>query len=261
MARGLKALYVIPLVAVALACNSRTVTEYKGSENSEQSDAVVLEIKKTGSEYFGDYVCFVDGEKTAYDEIGPKVKSSVEGKSSKTVTIAALSEAKCGVIEDINRSLRQAAPLIVRYSCPDLKQDMARSLPPSGDNASQKQDESSETIAFSPVEKSREHNVVLHADDTILYDSDPCEIGDLMANAVMAIRENHHAIFCFECHRNTSYGMFVTAQNEIHNAVIMVREEYAQSTFGKALDKLGEDDYKAVLDEIPINILQLEMKK
>ena len=74
--RGLRVLYILPLVCGALALNARTVTNYKVTENSSVSDdsTVKVEIQKDGG---GTNHYYANGESIAYKDIPEAVNSLI----------------------------------------------------------------------------------------------------------------------------------------------------------------------------------------
>ena len=59
----------------------------------------------------------------------------------------------------------------------------------------------------------------------------------------------------------TSYDAYIQVQNELVAAYNELRNELAQSQFGKALADLSEDEKKAVIDYYPQKISEAEPKK
>jgi len=60
--------------------------------------------------------------------------------------------------------------------------------------------------------------------------------------------------------RSTSYDMYMKVQNELVAAYNELREELAQQKFGKAFDKLPEDQKKAIQTIYPQRISEAEPK-
>ena len=47
----------------------------------------------------------------------------------------------------------------------------------------------------------------------------------------------------------------------MRDAVLLVRNEYAKSKYGKTFDDLNDEERRTVLMEIPLNISEIEAKK
>jgi hypothetical protein len=60
--------------------------------------------------------------------------------------------------------------------------------------------------------------------------------------------------------RGTSYTMYMKVQNELVAAYNELREDLSRSMFGKAFDKLSQDEKDAVSKAIPSRISEAEPK-
>ena len=60
--------------------------------------------------------------------------------------------------------------------------------------------------------------------------------------------------------RGTSYHVYIAVQNELVKAVDELREEFARSNYGKAFDRLTEEQQEIVKKAIPQNISEAEPK-
>jgi len=58
----------------------------------------------------------------------------------------------------------------------------------------------------------------------------------------------------------TQYGTYIEVQNELVGAINELREEFARSRFGKAFDRLTEEEKDAVRDVYPQKISEAEPK-
>ena len=269
--RGLRALYVIPLITAGLACNSQTVTDYKVSENpvetksEERGNVVRVELKKDGA---GDIHFYVNGVETGFDGLGEAVAASWKGDGFDTVNLKADPETPFGVIDDVRNVLRGVPALKVNYSCPGST-ELSRRLPPSKEVA--------EAAGMSLIEDplatvSRDNICVvrINSADKVLYstpdglvvarDGKP-GLDKLTADAVETIKQlRPNGIFSFQCDRGTSYGIFLDIQNALVAAYNTAREEYSMDTFNKPMDALSEEERAAVLKAVPLNIYEAETK-
>ena len=60
--------------------------------------------------------------------------------------------------------------------------------------------------------------------------------------------------------RGTSYHAYIAVQNELVKAVDELRDEFARSTYGKAFDRLTEEQQEIAKKAIPQNISEAEPK-
>lgn len=246
MAKGLKVLYVIPMVAAVLACNSRTETVYTDSEVIEEPEGMTISLQE---ETAGEFICMLDGEQIVFDGISAAVGAGIKESGDSLVIISAPSNVKYGVIDDIVEELRSIDGLRVKYSCPEIETEAA--------NIPEKP-----KIVVSPtgVEVYKFDNVrnvlAIHVNslDKILFGSTVIEVPDVKDMTVEALRANHKMEISLQCDRATSYGVFVSLQEDVHNAVNAVRDGYAMETYGKSFDELDDVARQEVLDEIPLRI-------
>ncbi len=75
-----------------------------------------------------------------------------------------------------------------------------------------------------------------------------------------SLRKNHKVVFFMMNDRATELGRLDETISNIDKAYAIVRDEYSQKTFGKALGNLSENEYQQVLNEIPRNIMTAKPK-
>jgi biopolymer transport protein ExbD len=269
--RGLRALYVVPLVAAGLACNSQTVTDYKVSENPaetksvEQGNVVRVELKKDGA---GDTHFYVNDVETGLDGLGEAVAASWKGDGFDTVNLKADPDTPFGVIDDVRNVLRGVPALKVNYSCPGSA-ELSRRLPPSKEVAEAAGMPLIED-PFATVSRENICIVRINSADKILYsslnglvvarDGKP-GLDKMTSDAVESIKHlGPKGIFSLQCDRGTSFGTFIECQNALLAAFNTVREEYSMNTFNKPMDALSDDEHASVLRSVPINISEAEAK-
>ena len=269
--RGLRALYVVPLVAAGLACNSQTVTDYKVSENptetkaEDQGNVVLVELKKDDA---GDIHFYVNGTETGLDGLGEAVAARWKGDGFDTVNLKADPDTPFGVVDDVRNVLRGVPALKVNYTCPGLA-ELARRLPPSKEVA----DEAGMPLIEDPLATVSRDNICIvriNSANKILYsttdglvvakDGKP-GLDKMTADAAESIRQlGPKGIFSFQCDRGTSFGTFIECQNALLAAFNTVREEYSMNTFNKPMDDLSDDEYASVLRAVPVSIYDAETK-
>ena len=270
--RGLRALYVVPLIAVGLACNSQTVTDYKVSENSpetkavEQNNVVRVELKKDEA---GDTHFYVNGVETGFDGLGEAVKASWKGDGFDVVSIYSDPDTPFGVVDDIRNVLRGIQALKIMYTSPKGT-SVRRSLPPSREAA----ESAGLTIVENPLATVSRDNICvvrINSADKILYSTSEGKVvvaadgkpglDQFTADAAESIRRlTRNGIFSFQCDRGTSFSTFLEYQNALASAYDIVREEYAMDIYSKPLDELSDEERASVLKAVPLNIYEAEPK-
>ena len=270
--RGLRALYVVPLIAVGLACNSQTVTDYKVSENSpetkaaEQNNVVRVELKKDEA---GDIHCYVNGTETGFDGLGEAVKASWKGDGFDMVSIYSDPDIDFGYVDDIRNVLRGIQALKIMYTSPKGTK-VRRSLPPSKETA----EAAGMPLIEDPLATVSRDNICvvrINSSDKILYSTSEGKLvvardgkaglDQFTADIAESIRRlTPKGIFSFQCDRGTSFGTFLEYQNALVSAYDIVREEYAMDAYSKPLDALSDEERASVLKAVPLNIYEAETK-
>ena len=270
--RGLRALYVVPLVVAGLACNSQTVTDYKVSENStetkaaEQNNVVRMELKKDEA---GDIHFFVNGVETGFDGLGEAVKASWKGDGSDIVSIYSDPDIDFGYVDDIRNVLRGIQALKIMYTSPKGTK-VRRSLPPSKETA----EAAGMPLIEDPLATVSRDNICIvriNSADKILYSTSEGKVvvardgkpglDQFTADVAESIRQlTPNGIFSFQCDRGTSFGTFLEYQNALISAYDLVREEYAMDAYSKPLDALSDEERASVLKAVPLNIYEAETK-
>ena len=262
--RGLRALYVVPLVVAGLSCNSQTVTDYKVSKNSQikaeeslQSSfypsptEVILEVSLSGNnvEYR------VDGEKVSMDGIGQKVLQSRGNDQFAYVSIDADPNVKSGIIQDVKNQLRKVDFLKVQYVCrPNVS--VQRRLDPLGVERN---------LSDLPKESfDGDVQIRLNQNDRLLYvkmggknDVSPVDGKDLFAIAKSDIERNHDISFYFIVDRGSSFGAYSSAVQSVYEAYKAVREDMASSQYGKPFDELDLDLQDELIQKCKAKIIEI----
>ncbi len=257
--RGLRALYVLPLIAAALACNSRSVTDYKVSENSQTRGSEVtvpslteLNLSVTQA---GDHVEYaVNGEKVSLDAIGEKVLEA-QGEGFAYVSIIGDPGLNSGTIQQVKDELRKVNFLRVQYVCgPNVS--VQRKL--------ERTEAKTELADLPEVSKVDDIQVRLNENDKLLYirgrgmkDSQVISQEDLFALAKGDVEKNHGIRFFFIIDDNSSYGAYSAAVQSVYQAFISTREDLAQKTYGKPFDDLEEAQQDALREQCNVKITEI----
>ena len=267
--RGLRALYVIPLITAGLACNSQTVTDYKVSENSpetkavEQNNVVRIELKK-GADGVVRY--YVNGAETSLDDVGDSVSASWKGDGFDVVSLYSDPDIDFGYVDDIRNVLRGIQALKIVY-CSPKGTEVKRVLPPAKETA----EAAGMTYDSGLAGVSRDNIFIvrINSADKILYSTSEEKLvvaadgkpglDQFIADAAETIRQvGPGCVFSLRCDRATSYSKYTEYQEALLTAYNIVREEYSMETYNKSLDALSDDERAAVLRAVPVSISEAE---
>ena len=259
--RGLRALYVIPLITAGLACNSQTVTDYKVSEDSSETKAagqefpgpraINLQVVKEGE----DVRFYLNGNPVSLDEVGKKV-NDVRGEDNYFyVNIIGDPEVQIGYLQDLKEELRKIDALKIMYSCKKPEVKVERKLERSGTAKS----------ILELMEGSNEGDVQvrLNSLDKLLYlrtggkkDINVINQEDLFDLAKNDIEKNNGISFFFIADRGSSYGAYSVAVQSIYDAFKSVREDLAMQTYGKTFDELEEGQQDELREKCSVRIYE-----
>ena len=248
--RGLRVLYVVPLLAAALACNSQTSTDYKVSENSEnpyvpQQVAINLRVAQEGKEI----AYYVNEEKVGLDAIGQKViEAQNEEMTFYYVNIIGSPEVQTGVIQDVKNELRKIGFLRVQYKC-EPNVEVQRKLEPS------------EPSTFSS--KNGDVYINLNSLDKFMYSkrgegtgSKVISQNDLFGLAKRDIEENNAISFFLIADNGSSFGAYSSAVQSVYNAFKSVQEDLARQKYGKSFNELDEDKQDELRQQCAVKIFE-----
>ena len=253
MLRGLRVLYVLPLVACFLIATAHTVTDYKSSEKNSVFRMEIPESsapvdKRTEPVFFkmtrGDAVAdtlflfirlFAPNEVDGLSAYGPiyskDVRKVLEGKFE-YVVLDADPSCKLGYIDDVKQMMRDANRLKVRYACQQLgsKNTTSRMLTPTRENA--------EIV----IEKDKLHQLQVNKDGKIRLDGKGVTLENLQPALTDLFREKMpDCMIHLQTDRALDFGIYVAVQSAITSSIFTLRDEYTQAHFHKAydIDSLG----------------------
>jgi biopolymer transport protein ExbD len=259
--RGLRALYVIPLVAAGLACNSQTVTDYKVSENSPETKAVgqnypvPTEIRLQIVQEGEDVSFYVDDEKVSLDAIGEKVIEARGDADFAYVSILGDPNVNLGIVQDVKEELRGVGQLRIMYSCKKPEVKVERKLEPTGATKS--------ILEFMEGSSEGDVQVRLNSQDKLLYlrtggekDINVIYQEDLYDLAKKDIEKNNGISFFFIADRGSSYGAYSAAVQSVYDAFRSVREDLAMQKYGKSFDNLEEEQQEELREQCSVRIYE-----
>ena len=254
---GLRALYVLPLIAAALACNSRTVTNYEVSENSQTKGGEMtipsLEEVNLFVTQVGDRIEYsVNGEKVSLDAVGEKVLEA-QGEGFAYVSIIGDPALKSGVIQQVKDELRKVNFLRIQYVS-EPKVSVQRKL---------ERTEAKKTLSDLPdIVGDGDVQIRLNDSDRLLYmrggkDARAVNQEDLFALAKEDVEKNPGIAFFFVIDNNSSYGPYSSAVQSVYQAFITVREDMAMQTYGKKFDELEEAQQDELREKCYVKITEI----
>ena len=259
--RGLRALYVVPLVAAGLACNSQTVTDYKVSENPTETKAadqnypvpteIMLQVVQEGE----NAVLYVNGEIVSLDEIGKKVIEAQGDADFAYVNILGDPDVELGIIQDVKEELRGIQFLRIMYSCRKPEVKVERKLEPTGATKS--------ILEFMERSSEGDVQVRLNSQDKLLYlktggkkDINVIYQEDLFDLAKKDIEKNNGISFFFIADNGSSYGAYSSAVQSVYDAFRSVREDLAMQKYGKVFDDLEENQQDELREQCSVRIYE-----
>ena len=247
--RGLRVLYVLPLVGLCLASNAQTVVDYKGSNNPQTNyyaspkEIVLVVVQK------GDHVDYwVKDEEVSRENLGQKVLEVRGDDAFAYVSIVAEPDVKTEKIQDVKDELRKVGVLKVQYTCfPNVK--VQRRLNPSGTGNTVKE--------FMETAKEGDIQIRINSLGKLLYiDGNYTAIRqeDLFARAKKDIEKNNGISFYFVVDGQSPYEAYSDALQSVYYGFKSVREDLAMKTYGKPYDLLGGDQQDELMQKCRANI-------
>ena len=242
--RGLRVLYVLPLVGICLASNAQTVIDYKGSNNPQTNyyaspTEIILTVIQDGDH--ADYL--VKGEEVSLEKLGQKVLEARGDDASAFVSIVAETDVKTLVIEDVKEELRKVGVLKVQYTCfPNVK--VQRRLNPAGSEKTREE--------FMQTAQKGDVQIWINSLGKLLYaDGKYTSVSqdDLFARAKQDIEKNNGIAFYFVVDGYSPYGAYSAALQSVYYAYKSVREDLAMNTYGKPYDLLEDGQQDELLQK------------
>ena len=252
--RGLRVLYILPLLCGSLALNAKTVINYKNSDNQdykqESSIKVDVKIEKNKPVYY------VEGVKTSLDNISGVVAEIVKTMEFPTTVISCDHGVKMEAVSDLKIELRKAGALKVSYSSTSASgsSDPTRRLAPAQKTGMVIDPD--EAVNSIPVR--HHYPLKINARDEILFHNAPVALENLYSSLVKVIENDHEAVIVLQNDMKSSYDTYRRVQSDIMLAVAAVRESYAKKTFGKAMADLDENQNAEAFKNVPLSVVEVE---
>jgi biopolymer transport protein ExbD len=117
-----------------------------------------------------------------------------------------------------------------------------------------------EQQTFAPLSKDRMAALLINKNGDVLLNKKQISIPQIKDNLVERIRskinlpKNKKLVVSVKTDRETNYNLYIQALDQVKAAYFQVREEYAESHFGKKVADLDKEQTKELRDKIPIII-------
>ncbi len=258
LVRGLRALWLLPLVCLAIGLQARTVyvPVDKDSENNsvqEISDAVILHVRADGSVESGGKVYTLSQLK---DIIPPHAANLAPYAA---VTIMAADDVPMGVIDDVKMELRKLESLKVSYASASGKEGATRYMPPLPPSPTAKKANYPDEL-FPGVKRENIFVVRINSNDKIFFGDKPRQDdGEMLREGKEFLRKQgkDSRFFSLTVDRGASYGAYSHMQSLLRQIYEEVRDEKAHEVYGKSLHELTSDEQSQINRMVPMGIFEV----
>ena len=263
LARGLRVLYLLPLVSLGIGLQAQTVyvpvgkdSEKNGKIEASQpafdddglsSDAIHLTVSADGK-------IRVNGQEVTLDQL----KDYIKPEKQTVVQFSAEKSVPIGVIEDVRNELRSIGALKLHYTAPSDKFLRTYSLPP----ALTREAKTGVTELYPGVDRENICVVRINSRDKIFFGNKASQDDEEMLRLGKGFLREHgkDTRFSFQADRGTSYGAYLHMMDLLTQIYVDVREEKALSVYGKDLSKLTPEERSHVNEMVPFGVSEVEMK-
>ena len=256
LSRGLRALYLLPLICLGLGLQARTVyvPVDKDSEKMPASDQIlpevlVLQVREDGIIESG-------GREVSLKEL-PELLPSVPAPGT-TIQINAHPKTPMRFIGEIKAILREHGALRVRYGLPSEAAAIPRILPPSPNKEGVLTDEE----AYARTDRNNIFVVRINAGDKVFFGNGAYdkEADMIRLGKDFLKKRGKDTVFFLGCDRGTSYSAYQRMQALLLQIYTEVREEKSQEVYGKSLTELSEEERDAILKLVPMAVFETALK-
>jgi biopolymer transport protein ExbD len=187
------------------------------------------------------------------------LKDYIKPENQTVVQLSAEKSVRVGVIEDVRNELRRigALKLQIRYYLPS-DQDYMVPLPPTHTGKTK----TGVTELLPGVDRENICIVRINSRDKVLFGNKATQDEEEMLRLGKGFLKEHgkDTRFSFQADRATSYGAYLHMQNLLIRIYTEVREETAQSVYGKSLKELSPEEKSQINWMVPLGISEAEMR-
>ena len=214
------------------------------------AEPVVLRVKADGSVENG-------GKKYAIAQLKDLVKPAAQGEPQTTVQISAADNVPMGVIQDVKEELRAFGSVRIRYCSPSEQGEEIRNMPPTPSRRINGVNE-----LWPGVKRENVFVVRINANDKYFFGDAPRQddADMLLVGKDFLTKKGKDARFGLQVDRATSYGAYRHMQDLLFQIFSEVREEKAQSVYGKSLKDLSPEEKSQINEMVPLAISETDMK-
>ena len=230
--------------------NGKMVFTRIGQGAVQKEESVVLNVRKDGTVESG-------GKVLTLTQIKDFVKSAGEGKSQTAVEIKAEADTRMGYINDVKQELRSIGSVKIHYLPPFDQDGNSYFMPPFPADKSAKAKETSPRVNQKDL-----FIVRINANDKYFFGDAPRQDDAEMLRVGKDFLKKHgkDTRFILQMDRATSYGAYRHMQDLLMQIFLDVREEKAQSIYGKGLKELAPEELAQINDLVPLSISETDMK-
>ena len=255
LTRGLRALWMLPLVCLAIGLQAQTiyVPTDKGNEkkDAEETDVVKLTVKADGTVLAGQQViplaevaAYLNG--LDYADAAPKIR------------IYAASDVKMGFIDDLKEELRKVKGTKLFFSLEGGERINVMMPMPSPPKAAKNAKYPPEILPG--VARENICMALLNQNDKVFFDDGAYQDDDVILRHGVDFLEKHgrDTRFVMRHDRGSSFGAYLHLQNLVLQAYDRVRDAKAQEVYGKPLSELTNDEKSQINWLLPLSISESE---
>ncbi len=230
--------------------NGKMVFTRIGQGAVQKEESVVLNVRKDGTVESG-------GKVLTLAQIKDFVKTAGEGKSQTAVEIKAEADTRMGYINDVKQELRSIGSVKIHYLPPFDQDGNSYFMPPFPADKSTKAKETSPRVNQKDL-----FIVRINANDKYFFGDAPRQDDAEMLRVGKDFLKKHgkDTRFILQMDRATSYGAYRHMQDLLMQIFLDVREEKAQSTYGKSLKELTPEELAQINFLVPLSISETDMK-
>ena len=260
LARGLRVLYLLPLVCLGIGLQAQTVyvpvgkdSEKNGTTENDpsffqepKSDIINLRLSADGK-------IDIDGQEVTLDQL----KDYIKPENQTVVQFTAEKSVPLGILKDVRNEIRRigALKLQIRYYLPS-GQDYMVPLPPTHTEKTK----TGVTELLPGVDRKNICIVRINSKGKYFFGNKPSQDDEEMLRLGKDFLREHgkDTRFSLQADRGTSYGAYVHMQNLLIRIYKEVREETAQAVYGKSLKDLSAEERSQVNWMVPLGISEAE---
>ena len=269
LARGLRVLYLLPLVCLSIGLQAQTVYDPvgKGSEKNvsiEKKDSITW-VKATGKPESAAIVLKIlpdgkvenGGKVYTKEQIKDIIPAHKEGEPQIAVQIVAAENVPLGVIDDVKMELRQLGSLRIRYSKEASQDGGIRHMPPMPRSGTVKTQDPT-----AGVNRENVFVVRINSADKIFFGTKASQDEEEMVRMAKDFLKEHgrKTKFSLMADRATSYEAYTNMQDLLMRVYTEVRNEKAMEQYGKPLSELSVEEKNQINVLVPIGISEAELK-